>query len=177
MTFSKNHIIIGIVNLEVLKLTAIVINAGGCLLVKQNFKGDLEFLLVQEKSLPYSNLWNFPIGRSEQNESIISCTKRETEEETGFQVKLSYLIGIYQQPVSLGNVDAYVTAFVFAADIVEGELTIPKDLLDVKWFTLEGIHELDRKKLLLSPYILHAIRRWSHKDSVKIPLEAITVID
>ena len=59
-----------------------------------------KILLVQEvhnKSYERSRgLWTIPAGRVEEQETLTQAAKREVKEETGFDVELSGLIGVYQ---------------------------------------------------------------------------------
>ncbi|MEC8409684.1 MAG: NUDIX domain-containing protein, partial [Pseudomonadota bacterium] len=52
------------------------------------------FLMVQEKS-GESLVYNQPAGHVEVGEGLIAAAIRETYEETGWQVRIEALIGIY----------------------------------------------------------------------------------
>jgi len=56
-------------------------NKGGCILLSKDKK---KIALVVRKENEYS----FPKGHLEQNEKLIDCALRETEEETGRKLKL-----------------------------------------------------------------------------------------
>jgi len=133
---------------------------------------DNKILLMQETLEKVKGKWNFPAGRLDMNEDIITCAKREGEEETGFKLKPSYLVGIYQHHKTLEH---NVILFVFRSEILGGKLTIPEEAMDVKWFSFDEIKELNKKGLLRSSYILEAIK--DYKVGKKIPLNSITILD
>lgn len=135
-------------------------------------KKDDKILLIQETLKRVKGKWNLPAGRLEEKESIITCAKREGEEETGFKLKPSYLVGIYQHHLTLEH---NVILFVFKSEIIGGKLTISEETMDVKWFSFDEIKELDKKGLLRSSYIWKAIK--DYKAGKKIPLESINILD
>jgi len=133
---------------------------------------DNKILLMQETLEKVKGKWNFPAGRLDVDEDIITCVKREGEEETGFKLKPIYLVGIYQHYLTL---DHNVVLFVFKSEIIGGELTIPKEAMDVKWFSFEEIQELNKKGLLRNAYIQKAIE--DYKVGKKISLDFINILD
>jgi len=93
-----------------------------------------KILLVQEKNPNVYELWNTPAGWLENGENPIDGAKREVKEETGFDIKINGLLGIYII-ASRSYSNLTVNKIVFRASIVGGKLNIPKDeLLDVRWF-------------------------------------------
>lgn len=129
---------------------------------------DGKILLVQEKISEVFGKWNLPIGRKESGEDIISCAKREGEEETGFKLRPLYLIGKY--PFYLLS-EYKVISFIFKSEIVGGVLTVPDDMLNVKWFPFEKIEKLEEEKLLIAPYITEVIK--DYRAGKKIFLDSI----
>ena len=115
---------------------------------------DNKILLMQETLEKVRGKWNLPAGKLEMKEDIISCAKREGEEETGFKLEPLYLVGIYQHHLTL---EANVVLFVFKSEIVGGKLTVPQEAMDVRWFSFDEIRELNEKGLLRSSYIWKAI--------------------
>ena len=71
-----------------------------------------------------------PGGRIEQGESPVAATRREFSEETGFEVHVDRLIGIY----SFADQDHEALVYAFLCSIVCGELRIPRDeISEVIW--------------------------------------------
>lgn len=108
---------------------------------------DGKILLVQEAKESVRGLWNFPAGILDPPEDVRDGATREVKEETGFDVKLDSLIGIYQNsPSSVNNFMRI--HFRFKASIVSGKLKVPKnEILDAKWFTPKEILAMDDSKL------------------------------
>jgi len=95
---------------------------------------DGKILLVQEGQPKAYGLWNTPAGWLDQGENVLEGAKREVKEETGFDVKINGLLGVYVGP-SLKDPNLIVIKIIFRSSIVGGELQFSKDeLLDVKWF-------------------------------------------
>ena len=135
-------------------------------------KKDNKFLLVQESKEIAKGKWNLPGGRIELEEDIITCTKREVEEETGIKTKPEYLVGIYQiWPKPKRN----VIVFVFKSEILSSKSISSEEIMDMKWLSLDEIKELNKKGLLRSSYVLKAIEDYIAKK--KIPLEFINIQD
>ena len=143
-----------------------IIIAGGNIIEKNK-----KFLLIQETLQEVKGQWNFPLGRVEMKEDIITCTKREGEEETGLKLKPLYLVGIYQHCLTA---EYNVVLFMFKSKILRGKLKTPKDIMDARWFSFSEIEKLNKKGLLVSSYILKALRDF--KAGKKLPLRSITIL-
>ena len=127
-----------------------------------------KILLVQEKTPGLYKKWNIPMGKMEPGEDIVTCAKREGKEETGFELKPLYLIGKY--PFHLFS-KLKVIGFIFKSEIAGGELTIPDDIINVKWFSFEEIERLEEEKLLVASHIIEAIK--DYRTGKKILLDSI----
>ncbi len=97
-----------------------------------------EILLLKRKD---SGKWTMPGGTLEFGESLITCAKREVEEETGYQVLISDIIGTYTNPKTVieysdGEVRQEFT-IVYKGEIVEGEISLDDESADYKWIKLE----------------------------------------
>jgi 8-oxo-dGTP diphosphatase len=71
--------------------------------------------------------WEFPGGQVEQGENIISALKREVFEETGVDITVGPMVGLYS------NLTMNVVITTFLADYIAGELTTSAESLRVKW--------------------------------------------
>ena len=104
---------------------------------------DGKYLLVQEAKEYVRGKWNFPAGKMDFGEKITQTAVRECKEETGFDVELEYLIGIFKHSDIRENVQYDVMPFVFKSNIIDGKLKSQEnELLDVKWFTKDEIEDL-----------------------------------
>jgi len=128
-----------------------------------------KILLVQEKKKQVKGKWNLPAGRIEKNEGLINCLKRETKEETGFEIKPLYLIGIYHYPQHSAMI------FIFKSKILKGKLIFPPaEIIDAKWCSISEIRNLGKRNRLIASYILESIK--DYKTKRKVPLKFIKTL-
>ena len=94
-----------------------------------------------------NNQWCLPSGGMEPGESASETCIREVEEETGLQVAIKHLIGIYTTPDELivyqdGN-RIQLVALCFEAEIVGGELRMSCETTEYGYFSYQEIQKLD----------------------------------
>ena len=89
-------------------------------------------LLVQERKAVNHGLWNLPGGHLEPGETVQDGARREAREETGLEVTLLSLVGIY---TTLRPPDYHAIRYVFRADYDEGEAIAGDDILAARWFS------------------------------------------
>ena len=94
-----------------------------------------------------NNQWCLPSGGMEPGESASETCIREVEEETGLQVEIRRLIGVYTTPHELvvyrdGN-KIQLVALCFEAEIVGGELRLSCETTEYGYFSYQEIQELD----------------------------------
>lgn len=83
--------------------------------------------------------WCLPGGRMEPGESAAETCVREVWEETGLQVKVNKLIGIYTSPHLIteyadGNRYQFVS-FCFEAEVVKGEVGLSDETTAIGYFS------------------------------------------
>lgn len=71
--------------------------------------------------------WEFPGGQIEEGEDIIAGLKREVFEESGVDIAVGPMVGLYS------NLSMAVVIATFLADYVAGDLTTSAESLRVKW--------------------------------------------
>lgn len=82
-------------------------------------------------------VWCLPGGAVEPGESLADAARRETQEETGLQVRLTRLVGIYSRPK--WRAGGYHIA-VFAAEPAGGSLrAAPDEVLELRFFSIEQL--------------------------------------
>jgi 8-oxo-dGTP diphosphatase len=59
---------------------------------------DGSIVLVKRKNDPYKNMWALPGGIMDDNETIEQTAVREAKEETGIDIRIEKLIGVYSAP-------------------------------------------------------------------------------
>jgi ADP-ribose pyrophosphatase YjhB (NUDIX family) len=83
--------------------------------------------------------WALPGGTMEIGERADECIVREVQEETGYEVEVVRLVGIYSDPVHTtmtypdGNTVAYVSAL-FECRVLGGEPKLSEETSAVNWF-------------------------------------------
>jgi ADP-ribose pyrophosphatase YjhB (NUDIX family) len=111
-------------------------------------------ILLQRRS--DSGNWALPGGAMDIGETFAQSVIREVKEETGFDVCIERIVGIYSDP---GHVFAYDDGEVrqefnicLACVIVGGELTVSSESTDVRFFSFDKVagltmHESIRKRI------------------------------
>ncbi len=94
-------------------------------------------ILLQRRS--DNGRWGLPGGGVEIGESVVAAAVREVREETGLDVEVVRLIGLYSDPAFQvvrypdGNVVHYVSAC-FECRVAAGTLTVCDETLALDWF-------------------------------------------
>jgi 8-oxo-dGTP diphosphatase len=91
-----------------------------------------EILLVQTPRRG----WECPGGQVEEGEDLVQALKREVLEESGCQVEVGALVGIYTNPAPPSKV-----IFMFRGLHVSGEPAAADETLDAGWFGVEQARE------------------------------------
>lgn len=94
-----------------------------------------------------NGLWALPGGGQDIGESVAGAVLREVREETGLDVKITGVVGIYSNP---GHVIAYDDgevrqeySVVVRARVVGGTLGAGDDAADARWVAADDLAELD----------------------------------
>jgi 8-oxo-dGTP pyrophosphatase MutT (NUDIX family) len=94
-------------------------------------------VLLQQRS--DNGFWNLPGGGLELGESVAEACVREVREETGLEVEVVRLIGVYSAPEITtmsypdGRVVQYVTSL-FECRVIGGQLEVDAESLSLDWF-------------------------------------------
>ena len=92
-----------------------------------------KILLTQREDF---ETWILPSGGVEDDESLAQAATRETKEETGLDVELTGLVGVYSR---LGNMFP-VHAVLFVAKPIGGEIKCQEgETIAVEWFAFDQI--------------------------------------
>jgi len=111
-------------------------------------------LLVQEGKQDSLGLWNLPGGRLEFGETLQAGAAREVREETGLDVSLSGLIGVYSWiRVEGEQIASHGLRVVFSSRFEGGEPYAGDQITMVKWASLGELAQMPDAELL-SPRIL-----------------------
>lgn len=101
----------------------------------------------EEKVFPgiLPEIWEFPKGKREFNETSIEAVIREIKEETGLLVRVVHPISVFEYVVETENEIKDVTAIVFLAYPVDPQQPVkinPKEHQAFRWFTREELLSL-----------------------------------
>jgi 8-oxo-dGTP diphosphatase len=97
------------------------------------FELDGGIVLVQRDIEPGYGKWTFPGGFVERGERAESAAEREVFEETGLEVRVSGIVGLYSYE---GQIPAIA---VFAAMVTGGEAAPLDETMDVRTFPKDGL--------------------------------------
>ncbi|MCB2342503.1 NUDIX hydrolase [Clostridium estertheticum] len=112
----------------------------GCVILDNN-----KILMVQQGKGEIRGLWNFPSGRLESNEKILTAATREVEEETGYKILVSGLLGIYN---FLSVTNDQVIMFCYVGQVASGILKYDNnEIINAKWLSIDEISKLSNDKL------------------------------
>jgi ADP-ribose pyrophosphatase YjhB (NUDIX family) len=115
----------------------------GCSAVLLN-KGRETVLLTRRTD---NGEWCLPGGMIDPGESVIEGCEREVLEETGLQVKVIRLTGVYSDPNCLviypdGN-KAHVIVLNFEVELVGGELVLSSETTDARYFPVADAMQMN----------------------------------
>jgi 8-oxo-dGTP pyrophosphatase MutT (NUDIX family) len=115
-------------------------------------KKEGKILLVKESGEKAKNLWNHPAGWIEVGDNPIETVKKEVKEETGFDFKPQYIIGIYSlfktNLKEKFGIKPHGIKIIFGGEISQknrGGLT--KEIIETRWFKPEEIYKMDIQTL------------------------------
>ena len=112
------------------------------------------FLMVQEKS-GESLVYNQPAGHVEVGEGLLAAAVRETYEETGWQVRIERLIGIYSHVHKERGIH-YLRHCFLAMPEKQSAVTPPdSDIVQALWLSHDEIKAMPDQ--LRSPLVLQAL--------------------
>ncbi|MFT5421226.1 MAG: ADP-ribose pyrophosphatase YjhB (NUDIX family) [Candidatus Endobugula sp.] len=120
---------------------------------RKHNNGDKQYLLVHE-SRDGQNVYNQPAGHLDKGESLLAAAERETLEETGWEVKVNGLIGIYRF-IAPNGITYLRHAFSAKPIHHHPEKTLDEGIIEAVWFSYEQI--IEKRKHLRSEMVLQAI--------------------
>lgn len=113
--------------------------------------GDGALLMVQRGHEPARGAWTLPGGRVEKGEYIEDALRREVLEETGIEISIERLLGIFEVVAE----PHYVILDFLATAAARTEPTPDTDALAARWVPLDEVQTLD-----LTPRLVETLRAW-----------------
>lgn len=112
---------------------------------------DGELLMVRRGKDPGKGLWTVPGGRLEKGEYLQDALVREVREETGLEIEVGQLLGIFEV---IGD-DHYVILDYLAEPVGKAKLRAGDDADEVAWMSLDKVHELE-----CTPRFIETLTAW-----------------
>ncbi|MCX6022561.1 MAG: NUDIX hydrolase [Chloroflexi bacterium] len=102
---------------------------------------DGRVLLVRRGIEPFKGFWDIPGGFLEEAEHPEDGARRELREETGLDVRLTRLIGVYMDVY--GGERVPTLNFFYEAQAIGGEAAADDDAVAIGWFARNALPPLD----------------------------------
>ena len=129
------------------------------------------FLVVEERAERQdSPVFNQPAGHVEQGETLIEAACREALEETGWEVELTDLLGLYTfSPADKhGEMTYYRVCFAARALRHHPDRALDDGILRAVWMTPDELHASGRVR---SPLVMNCVR--DYLSGRRFPLDLI----
>jgi len=97
-----------------------------------------QILLVKRKFEPRAGDWSLPAGFIEWGEGPEETARRELKEETGLDITVRDIYGVYR---GQERSDHEVMLVVYRGEIADGKLQPGDDALEARWFELTALPE------------------------------------
>jgi ADP-ribose pyrophosphatase YjhB (NUDIX family) len=106
-------------------------------------QGD-RILLVKRGAEPLKGEWSLPGGVLEIGETLQQAVEREVREETGLQVRVLDVIGVFDRiiPAGDGRVRFHYVLIDYLCEAVAGDIRPGGDADDVRWASEIEVNEL-----------------------------------
>ena len=116
-----------------------------------------KFLFIRRKNPPFQGRWALPGGFVDVGETVEAACARELKEETGLEVRVGRLVGVYSEPSRDPRGHTVGIAFDCSSD--NENATGGDDAEEAAWLTLEEARPLafDHEKIL-EDYLIQAGR-------------------
>jgi ADP-ribose pyrophosphatase YjhB (NUDIX family) len=129
--------------------------------------GEGRYLVVREAKASARGRWALPAGKLERGETLVEAAVREVREETGLEVSVDRLVGIWQCVETSEGFG--VVNFVFAATIVGGLVAESAEHPEVVWLTRAEIRDLGTARRLRGSHVERALEAYERGDQTVVP--------
>jgi len=106
-------------------------------------------VLIRRKNPPFKGSWALPGGFVEYGETVELAAIRETKEETGLDIELDGMVGVYSDPHR--DPRGHIISICFLGHKIGGKLVADTDAADVKCL---GVDEVSRIKMAFDHHII-----------------------
>jgi 8-oxo-dGTP diphosphatase len=108
-------------------------------------------LLIRRGSEPLKGQWSLPGGGLETGETLEAGLRREVREETGLEVTIHGLAGVYDRimPDAAGQAQFHYVLIDYVCSVSSGSLRPGGDAAEVRWFAQYELESLQITSLTL----------------------------
>jgi ADP-ribose pyrophosphatase YjhB (NUDIX family) len=85
--------------------------------------------------------WCLPCGFVEQNEKTNEAVVRETREETGLEVKVKKLVGVFTRKPNVKNGPHTTIGIVYLCEIIGGKMRLSHEGLDLRFWSIDDVQD------------------------------------
>ncbi|MEO6120129.1 MAG: NUDIX hydrolase [Terriglobales bacterium] len=112
-------------------------------------------LLIRRGSEPLKGQWSLPGGGLETGEQLVDGLRREVREETGLEIDVLGLAGVYDRimPDAAGNTQFHYVLVDYVCRVAGGTLRAGGDAAEVRW-----VHEAELDALEITALTLPVIK-------------------
>ncbi len=105
-------------------------------------------VLIKRGIYPFEGTWALPGGFVEYKETLENATIREAKEETGLDIEIERMVGVYSDPER--DPRGHTVAVTFLCRKVGGELVAADDAAEAKEFKIKEMPEMafDHRKMV-----------------------------
>lgn len=129
-----------------------------------------KFLIVGEDGRGRGGLYNFPGGHIDDLETLAEAAVREVKEESGYEVELTGVLGVYQSIYNEKQLN--VGGPVFVGKLVGGEATTSAAHPEVRWVTADELRQLVQDGKVWTKYPIVALEDYLRRGAY--PLELVS---
>lgn len=110
-------------------------------------------VLVRRANPPFAGSWALPGGFVEVGETCEAACAREAAEETGLEVRVVSLVGVFSEPGR--DPRGHTVSVAYLCRPVRGELAAASDAADARWFSdVEGVDlAFDHREILAALHL------------------------
>lgn len=102
---------------------------------------DGRVVLIKRLNEPFKDCWAIPGGFVEYGEEVEKAAIREAKEETGLDIELTKLVGVYSRPDR--DPRGHTVTVAYTAKIVGGTLRSDSDAKDAKFIDVHNLEGMD----------------------------------
>ena len=113
-------------------------------------------------------VYNQPAGHVEKNETLLDAAKRETLEESGWEVEITGFLGLYHYTSRKSGICYLRHSFIARTLSYRNDYKLDSDILDTLWMSISKAEKLS--KHMRSPLVLKNLYDFKKRNHYPISL-------